>query len=367
MELRILDGDYQPQTVIDMYDSLIWTERYTKSGDFQLVASPSLRNIIYEDTLLGLPDSESDEVMLVENVLLEEGRLKFTGRTITEPVLNGRIFRKTGKHEDRYWNFTGRADEAITFVVRDMCQPGPWVAGYSAVGINVAEQVITDLQVDDPAMIGVAREFAVPYGQVYDVIQPIAETDQVGIKMFRYGGGLRFKTYHGNTLDNVVFSPDMDNLKGLTDLRSVASLKQIAYAFVPSNPDNLAYAVDGVTPIPPGVAISDEGYQVNSMFRRALMVFADDITTDQIGGDRTKLQNMLNQRARDALANNNYIKAVDGEIIPQDFDYISDYQLGDVVKLKSLWGTQADARITEYIRTMDNQGVYRAYPTVSVI
>jgi hypothetical protein len=97
------------------------------------------------------------------------------------------------------------------------------------------------------------------------------------------------------------------------------------------------------------------------------MVFAEDITTDLVGGDAGLLLRLLNQRAKDALANNNYTKVVDGEVVPQSqYQYGKHYSLGDIVELQSPSGLTTPARITEYIRSQDANG-QRAYPTVSVI
>jgi hypothetical protein len=79
------------------------------------------------------------------------------------------------------------------------------------------------------------------------------------------------------------------------------------------------------------------------------------------------LQAMLNQKAKDLLANNNYTKVVDGEVVPQsEFKYGTHYTLGDVIELDSGDGLVSKARITEFIRSQDNTGD-KAYPTVSVI
>jgi hypothetical protein len=39
MELLTLDNNYQPSELIERYASLVWTERYSNAGDFQLVTT----------------------------------------------------------------------------------------------------------------------------------------------------------------------------------------------------------------------------------------------------------------------------------------------------------------------------------------
>ncbi len=80
-----------------------------------------------------------------------------------------------------------------------------------------------------------------------------------------------------------------------------------------------------------------------------------------------QLREELRQRALDGLANNNYVRMVDGELVPQSgFVYDKDYKLGDVIDLGSATGESSTARVTEYIRSKDASG-YTEYPTLSVI
>jgi hypothetical protein len=96
------------------------------------------------------------------------------------------------------------------------------------------------------------------------------------------------------------------------------------------------------------------------------MVFAEDITTDQVGGDAAKLLDILNSRAKDGLANSEYVQVVDGEIVPTaQFKYGRDYGMGDLIEIQGKSGAINRARVTEYIRSQDAEGE-KAYPTVTV-
>jgi hypothetical protein len=67
------------------------------------------------------------------------------------------------------------------------------------------------------------------------------------------------------------------------------------------------------------------------------------------------------------LIDNKYIKTVDGEIVPDSqFLYGFDYNLGDIIEVEGDSGTIQRSRITEYIRSHDNNGE-KAYPTVTGI
>ena len=84
-------------------------------------------------------------------------------------------------------------------------------------------------------------------------------------------------------------------------------------------------------------------------------------------GSPANLVSILNSRANDDLSNNHFIKAVDGEIVPDNqFKYGIHYNLGDIIEVEGNSGVVQTARITEYIRAQDNAGE-KAYPTVSMI
>jgi hypothetical protein len=94
---------------------------------------------------------------------------------------------------------------------------------------------------------------------------------------------------------------------------------------------------------------------------------AEDVTTDVVGGSAENLLNLLNSRARDGLAANEFVKAVDGEIVPtSQFKYGVDYNLGDIIEVQGNMGVIQSSRITEYIRSHDLTGE-KAYPTVKAL
>jgi hypothetical protein len=370
MNLYTLDENFLRRDAIDEFHSVIWTERYTKAGDVTLVVpyTKDNRAKLVEGTFLALQGTK--EVMEVQSALMEDNKLKLTGPSITQ-FLNNRVIRYSSNHADRYYNINLQPGLAMGFIVNDMVVTGPYVSS-SAYGVDGPREIIPNLQVMDMDSSGVAVQLAVPYGPLYDALAQIADTYQIGFSMYlenatRTAYYLGFRTYSGKDRTSgqkvnpiVRFSPNVDSLTDIKELRSIAGYKNVAYAFAPANP------VAGVTQS--GVAYADSESATSMGFkRRVLLVFADDLTTDKVGGSAATLLAVLNQRAKDALANNNYTRVVDGEVVPQSqFEYGKDYGLGDIVELQSYSGFLQKARITEYIRTQDSTGE-RAYPTISVI
>src|SRR4029077_12289168 len=156
---------------------------------------------------------------------------------------------------------------------------------------------VADMDTSVPAVA-----LAVPYGPLYAALAQIADTYQVGFQMYLESASpsayyLGFRTYtgkdhtSGQSVNPVVrFTPNVDSLQNLKELRSIGGYKNVAYAFAPSNP------VAGVTQS--GVAYADAEAPTSMGFkRRMLLVFADDLTTDKVGGSAAVLLQVLNQRA----------------------------------------------------------------------
>jgi len=372
VEAYTLNRNFLKRDVIDGFLSLIWTERYYGDSDVELVvpASPEMIQNLVEGTLLGLDGS--DEIMILETTNIENNKLKVTGISLLS-WMNNRFVRISAAHEDRYWFISGGTPGwtlwAIIYYM--CCQGSPYLDGTINTGITNPQQfVIPGLGLKDYDKAGSNINVGVPYGPVYDAMREIATTYQVGMQITLESAtessySLGFRSYRGldrtsgQTENSVVrFSPQMDSFTNIKELRSIAALKTQVYAFAPQNPDGLATT--------PGVS-SLSGSQYTGFDLRALLVFADDITTDMVAGSQANLLSILNSRAYDALTTNHFVKAVDGEIVPDNqFKYGVHYNLGDVIEVQGNSNVVQTSRITEYIRAQDEAGE-RAYPTVAML
>jgi hypothetical protein len=375
VELFTLNRQFLKVDVIDKFKSAIWTERYYGDGDITLSVPISQEAVaqLKPGTFLGLVGSK--EIMILETDEIKDGLLTVTGISL-EQWLNNRFIRATAAHEDRYWAISGLAPgRTLVYIVQQTCVDGPffWYPGGGGInnGIdNMAELKVPGLSTGDSPP-GFAISVGVPYGPVYDALKEIATTYEVGMSLTLESAdeesySLVFQSYKGQDRTSsqhvnptVRFSPKMDSLTKINELQSIAGFKTMTYSFAPSNPGGLA-----TTPGFDRLTSVDEDFSGFDM--RAMLVFADDLTTDQVGGDAGYLQDILNTRAADALDNNKYVKAVDGEVVPDvQFKFGIDYNLGDLVEVEGYSGIVQDARVTEYIRSQDENGE-RAYPTLTM-
>jgi len=373
VELFTLDRNFLRQDTLDTFHSAIWTERYYGDGEAELVVPITTEMVqkLKEGTFLGLVGST--EIIIIEKQELEEGKLKVTGNSLMK-FLNNRFVRVSAAHADRYWPIDGPPGWILWAIIYYMCVPGsPFLVPGAPTGIpNPQTLAIPNLWLASyDTTLSQPVHVAVPYGPVYDGMREVATTFQIGMSLYlesadENGYALRFRNYRGldrtsaQTVNTQVrFSPEMDSLTDIKELRTIENFKTQVHTFAPANPGDLATTA--------GLAQYISGVSYTGFDLRALMTFAEDITTDMINGDANVLLQILNTRAQDALTNHHFVKVVDGEIVPTaQFKYGRDYNLGDIVELQGNSGIVQNARVTEYIRSQDESGEH-AYPTVAVL
>lgn len=367
MEPFTLTRDFLKEDIIDGFESIIWTERYYGDSQVEMVVPATLDMIQKLPLGIFLGIDESDELMIIESMNVENKKLKVTGISLLS-WLNNRFIRASAAHEDKVWYLSGGPPGwAVWAILYYMCIEGsPYLNGSINMGIPNPEQfIIPGLGLKAYDDEGDHIEVGVPYGPVYNAMKDIAKTYQIGMQIVLESGLLLFRSYKGldrtsnqNVNPIVRFSPQMDSLSDIKELQSIAAFKTLAYAFAPSNPGGLATT--------PGESRLT-GEQYIGFDLRALLILAEDVTTDVVGGNAENLLNLLNSRARDGLAANKFVKAVDGEIVPtSQFKYGIDYNLGDIIEVQGNSGVVQASRIIEYIRSHDSTGE-KAYPTVEAL
>lgn len=364
MEPYTLNRKFLPQSTLDGFRSIIWTERYYGDSEVELVV-PATSEMIQKlpvGTFLGLP--ESDEVMILEAMKIEKGDLKLTGISLL-PWLNNRFVRTSVVAGDKFWYISDMPPGQILWhVIDNMCVAGsPYLDGTINTGVTNPQQlVIPGLGLRDFDKSGDNITVGVSFEKpVYDAMREIATTYEVGMQITLdsvsdTSYSLGFRSYKG--LDHtsgqsqnpvVRFSPQMDSLTDSQELQSIAALKTLVYVFAPDNVGSV-----------PGVG-SLSGSQYTGFDLRALMLFADDVVADPT------LIDILNSRAKDALAANRFVKVIDGEIVPTaQFKYGVHYNLGDIIEVQGNSNIVQTSRVTEYIRSQDEAGE-KAYPTVAML
>lgn len=359
MELYTLDALLRRVEVVDMFESLIWTERYQATGEFELQvhSNTGTRGIFQNGTLLAL--NESYRIMKVETVedtTDEQGKtvLKVTGRSM-ENILEDRVAKDTMSNTtvEPEWVITGLPAAVIRSIFTDICVTGTLDVGDKIPLIGAGTLFPTNTIPEPTGSITVKLELQT----VYAAIKSLCELYDLGFRLTTdfYSSVLHFEVYSGSDrtsgqsiLPAVVFSPSLDNLQNTTDLKTIEPNKNVAYVFSPVGFEKV-YAA-GVDP------------EVESFERQVLLVNASDIT-DPTPATATAL---MIQRGVEELSKNRSYSAFDGELNHNsEYKYGKDYHLGDLVELRNIDGLTNNMRVSEQIFVSDAQGD-RSYPTLAI-
>lgn len=335
-----------PDGVIDKYETMIWTDRYSSFGDFQLTVLDSeplvsdLRGRTY------LRSSVSNKLMLVETIKPKKqvrGRnlIEITGRSMEHYLMYRSSLSYAAQDAEKV---SGSAGAIIRYIVNRYCVD-PATAG--------ANNVITGLTVA-PEITGDYIILYIERKDIYSIAKEISDANGLG---FYIDTNLVFGVYKGTDFSvpgvgtYVEYSEDTGDLKNTSNLESIANYKN--HARMIGNKATIDVYPAGMSPQPTGID------------RRTIVVQAKDIGPD---GTTTIAQDQaaLTLRGREILSdiNNKYFRMVDGEFRPDGDDtYLS---LGNVISLKDLSGVRAPSRITEIIHSMDATG-YKITPTFEAI
>lgn len=274
MELYTLDSLLRRASVVDRYESLIWTERYDEWGDFELViySTRESRSTFVVGTRLAM--NESYRVMTVEtteHAIDSEGRQMLTvkGRSL-EAIMEDRLARSTFTDLNNMpkWILTGTPGAIARKIFNDICREN----------LVFADDEIPFLQ---PGTIFPPSSIAEPEVEitveldlmtVYNAIKEVCQKYDLGFRLVRNfdESELFFDIYSGTDRTTfqsvrtpVVFSPELDNLTNITELTSISSYKNVAYVF---------HSVSVQIVTADNVSVEVEGFE-----RRVMFVDAKDI------------------------------------------------------------------------------------------
>lgn len=363
MDLITLDDDHQPKKLVENYDSLIWTERYTM-GDFQITTGQIDRflDILPEGQVVSLRESTVPMVVethLIENKKNQPAKLTIKGRECTS-YLDRRQALKAVAAGSAEWTVVAKQPSDVAhFAMIKVCVDG--IA--SADDIFPAAEVQFLTPDDYLTGTGPNKTFAIPRGnllaKILEFLQAEApedvsttpDTPKVvphGIRAIRpnsAGTAIAIEIYLGEDKSNQVY---FDGTRNLLDdgsyLFSKVGSADTAYVIGPSN----------------AAIINPVGGAVTGLERRVTLVDGSqsgitDLTTLVEHGKIS-----LSEARQTAMFNG----SINQDITP--YVYGVHYGLGDIVKLIGDYGLEEKARVTEFIRSEDATGT-KAYPTLVTV
>jgi len=361
MEVYILDDQFRRTTVIDRYESCIWTERHTAYGDFQLVIHSTPQNRIQLAKGTRLAMNNSKRVMTIENAENKddsEGRsmLTISGRSLEGTELESRVVRlnMNGLNTDPNMVFPAAPPADALRALFDYIMV---VGALSSADILPLYQSGTLYPVNTILEPDANVILSFPPMTLYKAIKDVCDAYGLGFRLYRGpdDSKLYFNIYTGDdrtstqaTLPAVIFAPDLENLTNMSEFSSIELYKNVVLV-VAKYGSRWVYA--------------DEDAEVATGFnRKVAIVSASDIETTA----GAALDAELEQRGKEELSKYKAIQAIDGELPANSpYRYGIDYELGDIVEMRNDDGLTNRMRVTEQIFVDDAQGE-RAYPTLAV-
>lgn len=354
MEFLVLNKNFEAVSILDVFESFIWTDRYSKCGDFEIYTSSDRQIIstLKEDFYIWTEDSE--HVMIIENrkiiTNVEEGnKFLVSGRSL-ESILDRRII----------WNqilldgyLQGQINRLLNENVINPADPNRKISNF------IFEET------EDPYILGLKVQVQYTGDNLYEAICKLCDSVNIGFKItLNDSNQFVFKLYSGvdrsydqETNPYVVFSPSFENIIDSNYYESKAGYKNVGLV-----------AGEGEGSARRTVVVGES--ESKELSRRELYVDARDISSTTSNGgtiSNTAYDNLLRTRGDERLKENKIIQAFDGQVeSTQMYRYGEHYYMGDVVQLENEYGMESKVRVTEFIRSVDKDGI-DSYPTFEVI
>lgn len=351
MNVFVLNENMETVAVVDTYVSLIWTERYSEYGDFELYAfvDPSLLYYLRKDYYLVL--EESSTTMIIENIFLdtdvESGHyITLTGRSL-ESILDRRIV----------WGqkiVKGSLQDAIHSLLYD-CIINPIDSDR-----RIDNFIFEESTDENITQLSINVQFT--GDNLYDVVKILCDEFNLGFRIVLnesnqfvfslYSG--KDRTYYQNENPYVVFSPEFDNIINSSYAESNKALKNVTLVAGEGEGSNRKMVSVGS-----GIGLS----------RRELFTDARDISSSVEDGTLSdeEYNAKLVNRGMNTLAENVSINSFEGKVdATKMFVYGEHFFMGDVVQVANEYGIEGMARITELIRSHSDAGL-DIYPTFNMI
>lgn len=358
MEISLLETTFEVMSVVDTYESLIWTDRYFQFGDFEVVVpvTAKVASLLTENRYLQMNDS--DHLMVIEHLQIkseiEEGnKIMVRGRSIESFLERRQVWPPIILNTD--------IETAIeTILNQNFISPSDFNRTMPEVIFqHSGNSLIESILVND--------QFG-PDVNAHDAITKICYLNGVGFKLtLNDANKFVFELYLGtdrsyDQVDNpyVVFSPEYENI--IDGVYQESNIMEKNMAFVAGE--------KGIGNEPKIIITAKNDTISNGLARREMYVDASGITRNV--PNETPLTEVeyaakLKEKGQQALSENIFYQSFEGQIDTTGlYSYGVDYFMGDIVQVADDYDHEAKSQVTEVTHSDDAAGI-RKYPTFSTI
>ena len=324
MELYIYNSNRELAGIVESFEYLRWTRRYSQCGSFELKAIATQENtaLLKEGNLIWKNDDE--EAGIIEHLELsqtEQEIITASGRFVTS-FLARRIVWQTEKLSG---DISICVEQLINNNLINPSDAARKISGISFLSPNLNVPISTQ----------------VSYRNLMDVITELCEVSEVGIKtVFTPSTGILTVMLYMGLESQAVFSKEYENLT-----EQIYTISAVDYA------NTALVGGEGEGADRTFVAIASGcGEERHEIFIDAKDLRKDDFGADYIDTLIFRGQSKLNEQA--------IRYSFDTSVNPHgNLSYKTDYDLGQTVKVISkAWGVSMTTRITEIVETYDANG-----------
>lgn len=358
MNLIVMDKEFEAFGVIDYYESLIWNEKYTEAGDFELylMADSYMFSTLKNGFYVYNPEAIVQKTMYVDRHetdtnVLDGDRLITKGYSL-EKLLDRRVI----------WpqiDFHGLLQDGIKLMLDQ-----------NAINPEDTNRKIPRLYFkynNDEKIKGLRLDGQYIGNNLYDTISELCKNNNLGFKIVLTDDNrLEFSLYAGEDRsysqdenDYVIFSHKFNNIVSSQYIESNEALKNCC--FVGGSKEKSDDPFRRYT-------VVDRGF--SGLDRRESYVDGSSISDTSSSGRKltaVKYDAALKAKADEDLTNKIAVKSFELEAENgQSFTFGVHYFVGDIVQMVDQYGHEGQARVTGVVSSDESSGK-NIYPTFEMI
>lgn len=402
MQVYILNSQYETVGMIDEAESVLWNKKYNDAGycEIYVPCSAEMFSLLargnyvfrFDDDMfckIETPEIETD----VEN----GDYIISTANDIAKTILSGRIVR---------WNIVysgtvlGFVEKLLNDNVINPAQEQRKIANFSLYQMTAEER----------AQFSETIEVSAFTDDLYALIQTTCKTYNYGFRVFYNMETKRlvFRLFKGRNkasadgVEYVEFSPTFSNILSSHYKEDESNYKNVAYVSYKAADESiyLLSVYDGMDdglPEPTGearreISVDGTGTSRDISYDELLQMFPS-VTKDTVENEDGKFTStyssggeivatseglsdeekitvsdstyllLIRALGNNALAEHKQTQEFEGAVDTIDtYQYKTDYDIGDIVKVKNEYGIEADARIVEIMESDDSEDGYSVEP-----
>lgn len=334
MPIRIINLNFDVLGEIDDYESLVYTRRFYKTGEFELHINNNRSNtdVLKEDNIIML-DSDGHKAGIIRHREIKTDNdgseeLTIKGSSLSS-ILTRRITLPPVKNASD--SASGKAETVMKHYIDANC-----------INPSDLKRKIPNLVLAADKGRGPVISYQSRLKELDSEIETIAENTKLGFEIYLDIENKKFVfdvldgrnfTVSQNELPPVIFSVDFDNVTSQNFIDSAVNYKN--YGYVGGKGEGADRKMLEV------------GSDASGFDRIEAFVDASDTEEDNLG-----------QAGRESLLESSRVQTFESDILQNNFIYGKDYDLGDMVTVQNRrWGITLDTPITEIVETYESGGL----------